>query len=58
MMDDERSPVIPILTIIMVIAVVAYELVTVSIEWGVGELRRKHESCRDSRGRRPGKPGS
>ena len=57
MMDDEESFLASILTIVTVIAVVVYELVAVSIQWVVGELRRKHESCRDSRRRRPGKTG-
>ena len=38
--DDFHSPFISILTIIMVIAVVIYELVTVTIEWGIGEIKR------------------
>lgn len=37
---DFHSPAISILTIIMVIAVVIYELVTVTIEWGTGEAKR------------------
>ena len=38
-MDDDH-PLVAVLTIVMVIAVVVYELVTVTIEWIVGEAKR------------------
>ena len=37
---DDHPPLISILTIIMVIAVVAYELVTTTVEWAAAELSR------------------